>query len=219
MAVSLNGSSFLHVANRIYSAMPFSVSCLYYSNRTTNPSNEIPLCFVDTGTNAKYDFRLTHDAATLYAYQQYNGGTYDAGTAASIVLKQWCQIGARWTSTTSRNAILRGGVGSTNTGSVTDPTSFLDRFCIGELYNAYGRLTGFVAEVGIWSIALSASDFAALSAGWIPPLIRPDALLAYYPLLADYRDYWKSGYHLSSSGSPTIVAHPPGLIYPRRRAA
>jgi hypothetical protein len=72
---------------------------------------------------------------------------------------------------------------------------------------------GLIAEVAIWSVALTATEANALWRRRSPLAIRPESLVAYYPLggfwvQAD-SDVWKSGLDLTAMNSPTWADHAP----------
>lgn len=73
-------------------------------------------------------------------------------------------------------------------------------------------------EWAIWAAALGAAEVAMLAAGVAPPLVRPDALVAYWPLRrnTELLDPW-GGYTLSASGTISATAHG-RVLYARRRA-
>ena len=85
-----------------------------------------------------------------------------------------------------------------------------------------GGTTGFddgtIAECAVWSAALSAADFAMLARGVCPLLVRPDALLLYWPLIRPLTAPkgpapTQAGTVTVAAGSSTIPAHPK-MIYP-----
>jgi hypothetical protein len=75
-----------------------------------------------------------------------------------------------------------------------------------------------VAEVAVWSVALDAGNARSLWRGRSPMTVRPDALVAYYPLGGlqgrHIRDVWKSSLDMSSSGTLTYAPHPRMLHIP-----
>jgi hypothetical protein len=73
---------------------------------------------------------------------------------------------------------------------------------------------GTIAEVGVWNVALAAADFLALSKGISPLLVRPDALVAYWPLIghASPEIDLRGRNELTVTGA-TQVAHP-RIMYP-----
>lgn len=76
-----------------------------------------------------------------------------------------------------------------------------------------------IAEVALWSMALSDADVLALSRGLSPLRMHPEALVAYWPLLgrnSPENNFKSNAAAMSVVGSLSQVAHP-RIIMPRRR--
>jgi hypothetical protein len=79
-------------------------------------------------------------------------------------------------------------------------------------------MNGRIAEAGIWNVALSDREVAALASGVHPARMRPDALVAYWPLWGDDSpelDWHPSGgtrYPMTLTGTPTKANHAPIAI-------
>jgi hypothetical protein len=92
-----------------------------------------------------------------------------------------------------------------------------DNFYIGR--DRTGRYwDGAIAEAAAYSVTLSAGEISSLAAGVSPLLIRPDALIGYWPLGGAYTANDDDtdivgGHALTDSGSPTGEDHPP-IFYP-----
>jgi hypothetical protein len=118
------------------------------------------------------------------------GDASGSGVAASSIAvsnNTWHHLAGRFNSSTSREAILDGGNSGSDTTSVVFPTS-LDRTNIGRIeFNGTptqtNYLNGDVADAAVWSVALDNAEITALAAGVSPLLVRPTALVAYWPLL------------------------------------
>ena len=80
---------------------------------------------------------------------------------------------------------------------------------------------GLIAEVGLWDELLTTDEISALAAGFSPALIRPSALLGYWPLggpydgATTYTDLAAGNSLTAESGfdATNLVHHPP-IIYP-----
>jgi hypothetical protein len=66
---------------------------------------------------------------------------------------------------------------------------------------------GQIAEVGIWTAALTASDILSLSQGASPSLVRSDSLAFYAPLIRDLNDL-RGGLAITNNNGATVVDHP-----------
>jgi hypothetical protein len=52
-----------------------------------------------------------------------------------------------------------------------------------------------------------------LAAGFSPLFVRPQSLVAYWPLIRDNDNDIVGGYDMTAYNTPTVAAHPP-VIYP-----
>jgi len=111
------------------------------------------------------------------------------------------------------------GASNNDTGS-TEPTA-IDSINIGGQRWGGSHINwyeGSMAEVGVWDVALSVSEIAALEAGATPPLVRPGSLVFYDPLVrgpvgGTSQDI-VGGITMSDTGSITVDNHPPVTHYP-----
>jgi hypothetical protein len=116
-------------------------------------------------------------------------------------------------SSTERHAYIDGG----SMGSDTANQSFPPVNRTGIACRVSGGIDVFfdgrIAEAAIWNVALLSAEIAALAKGMRPLLIRPQNLVAYWPLVRDDDlDRW-GGYHLYDYNNPGIGGHSP-VIYP-----
>ena len=68
-------------------------------------------------------------------------------------------------------------------------------------------MTGLIAEVGIWSAALTAAEIASLAKGMTCDQIRPQNLVFYAPLVRDLNDQ-KGGRVITNNNAATVANHP-----------
>lgn len=138
-----------------------------------------------------------------------------ASTATGFSANVWTHGAAVFESATSRIAYINGGNSGTNATSKT-PTGVTDTvigaFNAGAAYN---HTAVKIAEVGIWDVALTAEEVAALADGVSPLLIRPANLVKYVPILgtaSPERDFMGGEWTVTNTSQ---VAHPP-MRYPGR---
>ena len=84
------------------------------------------------------------------------------------------------------------------------------------------RLDGRVSRLGWWNAELNATEVAALAAGASPLMVRPSALVSYWPLwgLGSAEPDWKGGAALTQSGTVAgSTAEPPRVAIPLLTAA
>lgn len=136
----------------------------------------------DTGGNVNYfSLDLNTSFAALAQTRDASGlVTATSGTTGSI--NTWFHATAVFAAANDRRAYVNGGTVGTNATSRT-PAS-LDAATIGRLERSSPTqyFSGNIAEVGLWSVALSAVEIAALAAGIAPPSVQRDALVGYWPI-------------------------------------
>lgn len=217
-------ANYLRYSSAILTATPLSMSAWGYTPVTgsfqrmlgiynsASALNFFSLC-VDTTNNVE---AVTTDGVN----------SSQALTSTAISASTWFHAGGVWASATSRAAYLNGG--GKGTEATSRVPSGLDRTNIGvrdtstiaQSWGASGASgAASLAEVGLWSIALSDSDMLALSKGLSPLKVHPEALVAYWPLLGNNspENNLKSNTStMAIQGTLTKSAHP-RLILPKRR--
>jgi hypothetical protein len=136
-----------------------------------------------------------------------------------VTVNTWNHALGEYISGSSRK-IWSNGIGEAEeTTAVTDMDSVLDNFSIGAILDATASsfLDGSAAECAIWSSgSFTAAERLTLAAGFSPLFVRPQDLIAYWPLrtVDDLTD-WVGGLTLTVNGTPTtdFNGHPP-IIYP-----
>lgn len=79
-------------------------------------------------------------------------------------------------------------------------------------------MSGAIAEVAIWNVALSDAEVALLAKGFSPLFIQPHNLVAYWPLIRDDDNDWIGGFDLAAFNTPTVATHPPLVVHPIRKS-
>ena len=131
----------------------------------------------------------------------------------------WVHIGVSYDGSSTSNAPVVYFNGSSQTVNlVTAPTGALetvaDRYIVGNRLIDSGRVwDGSLAEFAVWDATLPAEDFAALSNGLCPLLLRPTTLVEYIPMLGPTNSYIAGATTLVG----TAVQPHPRMHYPARR--
>ena len=159
---------------------PFSVCCWVKPDNIT--ARSIAFAMADEAGSANYFLlRISGDIAgdpiRAAAYNVYAETT--SGYSAGV----WNHACAVFTSNTLRAAYLNGGSKGTNASSMA-PVG-LDNTTIGclELAGTDAYATAAIAECALWDVALTDGDVLTLSKRVSPLLVRPDHLVAYWPLV------------------------------------
>jgi hypothetical protein len=135
--------------------------------------------------------------------------------ATTIALNTWQHIAATFVGTTPCTVTLyyNGAVDvtgtATNLGTVNATRTSIG-ITPGNLGAGLRPWSGSLAEIGMWDVALTAAEIAALGKGYTPKLIRPTALRLYVPIVRDVVDV-RGGLALTTTG--TSVSVHPRVIY------
>lgn len=191
------------------SAYPASMFCWWYS---TNDAGAHDLVAVGSSLTLQI-LMSTGDGHVIAAVN--NGGIAYADNTDGYSTNTWNNSLATFGSSTNRKLYLNGGSAATNTTSKAFPT--VDETIIAARATGYTSLEfdGNIAELAIWNVEISAAEYAVLNAGYSPLFIRPQSLVAYWPLIGRTSPEIDivGGYNMTLTNSPTTAAHPP-IIYP-----
>jgi hypothetical protein len=213
-AFDSGSSQYLGNTNAPISAYGMSVACWFYITDST--ANRILFTQTDADTDGHY-FSLRAGLAgndNISAVIDAGGAQGVANTTTSFNDNTWHHAGASFTSDILRTAYLDGsGKGTDATDVGAFPGGGQDRMSIGLNWrlNPVGYFDGYIAELGLWDAVLSDAEFAVLAKGYSPLFVRPQSLVAYWPLigkLSPELDY-VGGYDMTLTNGPTTGAHPP----------
>ena len=173
-------SQHLEYAGTVRGSLPLSFS-LWFRLAT----NGFRQCICAEGHSSTAVVALIQVEASnlLLAYIEGAGGATAPGGSAVIGTGQWYHLGVAYADGDQR-VYVDGAIDIT--GSGTPSPSGMDRLNVGTRTYAgttQDYLDGDVAEFAEWSVALTAADFASLARAASPQSVRPDALVAYSPLM------------------------------------
>jgi len=168
---------------------------------------------INTGRDNHFALTLDDDEL-VRAHVRAGGGNGVASTATAATIGAWNHVAAVFTSATLRAVFLAGANKATNTSNVTPGAiSQVDIGArVGDASNLFEPFDGRIAEPGIWDVALSDDEIAALARGISPLRIRRSNLLAYWPLLgidSPETDLSGHGRNLTMTGTPARADHAP----------
>lgn len=215
MARSFNGST--HKLTRAdtcgISGYPVTFACWF------NPANVTAghglINFGNSTDNGKYiglwaDGEAAGDPINAVIV---NPGALRSGNTSAFSASTWQHAAGVFTST-SLQSWLNGTAGTATAHSTAWPST--NRTGVGALERATpGKfLNGSCAEAAIWNVALTDDEIKALAAGLSPLQVRPQSLVAYWPLFAraTNEEDWVGGNTLTVTGA-TAADHP-RIIYP-----
>lgn len=206
MAYSFTSASnqYLSASSAAASAMPLTMAAWAYPTTTGTARVIIAL-----DSSAGFSAFLLALSASNQVFTNASAGTGNFVTSANAVnTNAWCHACGVFSSTASREVFTDGASTATSTSSFTAPSpngtkvgARLQNGVIGSQY------TGFIAEVGIWSAALTASEVAALARGVSCDQVRPQSLVFYAPLIRNIADMAR-GITLTNNNTATVANHP-----------
>jgi hypothetical protein len=176
-------SQYLEAASAIVSAPPWTMSCWFNSDDSSvqqalggisRAAGDTFEFFLEAGGSLRVGLFVQEGAVTTDV--NYASGSYSANA--------WHHAAYVIASTTSRTVYLNGSAGTEGTASVTP--SGMDTTSVGRL--VYGGvpqdyMSGRIAELAFWSVALTAAEIASLAKGFSALLVRPQSLVEYWPLI------------------------------------
>jgi hypothetical protein len=208
MAYSFTAASsqFLSTATAPVTSTPFTMVCWAYTLSYPAGGFRALLGLNRSGLNERHYLAISNTA--VFVSSRQNGSTANNIASATIPasINTWVHAGFVCSSNSNRVAYGNGTAGTANTGTASVTP---DNFTIG-IYRVpadTGFMEGYICEVGIWNIALSAADMNALAKGYKPYLVRPDSLQFYAPLVRDLTDIRK-GVTITNNNTATVIQHP-----------
>lgn len=191
-------------AGAVLTVPPITMACWFLEAGASSSYGMVSIG--NSGDDHHYSLLLTKTGVTVRAMVQRDAAFDNVDTVATYTVGAWNHACAVFAATNDRRVYLNGGNKQTDTTPRTNPT--VNQTVIGQRGdNADVFFDGAVAEVGIWDAALTDDDVAILAKGIAPRLVRPQNLVAYWPLIANDNDPF-GGFGMSAEGSPTFAAHP-----------
>lgn len=207
-------AQFLTVDSAPVTAVPLTIACWFRPESVTD-ARLVTIVDKDVDTEA-FSVEAWSDT-NLYASTSAGGGIGSAVASGPWSVAAWTHATAVFGAADSRTIYRDGGNSGTNTDSFAP--SGLDRVAVatwgGSVTTSY--FDGRIAEIGIWNVALTEDEAASLADGASPMLVRPDALVAYWPLIgrASPEIDLIGGANLTVTGA--VVADHPRIMYPGSR--
>lgn len=179
---------------------PFSMS---RSTETTGTNN--PAILIQNINGAVGYFMRANSSPTASGWNGVSGAAISGGTAFDST---WHHVCCTLSGTVS-TIYVDGASVATNTASSVPTQTGMDRLGIGALVrgNVVNYFSGTMADLGVWTVALTADEIGSLAKAASCRLIRPQSLVFYAPLIRDLIDY-KGGRTITNNGAATVASHP-----------
>jgi hypothetical protein len=207
-------SEYLEIDSTPVVAAPLTMACWGYITDTT--ANRCCMFVGDKDSGSDYwrlDFEGGAAGDPIAFISRGTGGNVNAETSTGFSSGQWHHACGIELSDSSRAVYIDGGSKGTESTTVTPENS--DRVSIGRSGDSTpgAYFDGRIAEAALWNAALTDAEVASLAAGYSPLFIRPQSLVAYWPLIRDEDQDRIGGYDLTPFNTPSIASHSP-IIYP-----
>lgn len=222
MARSIAGTAgnFLANAAANATATPLTLACWFRPDNVTTYYTLMNVQTRPTPFLDSYHVLGINGAAggdPVIAETAFSGTYVSASTSSGYSANTWQHACAVFASSTSRSVYLNGGSKGTDTSSCTPNTAnYTQLGGFSSSSTNFDSLAGRIAEAGIWAAALTDAEVLALARGFSPLLIRPDALVNYWPLIgrASPEPDLIGGLPLTITGTVSQAEHV-GIIMPR----
>lgn len=211
-------SESLSVDNPPVTAPPFTMACWFRSDDVTVDQALMQIC--KSSATSQYHALMIKGATggDPVTARTRAGSTYDAVSSTGFSANTWHHACGVWSAADNRAAFIDGGSKGTETTSAT-PGTPINRFAVGALLDSSPSdyMSGNLAELAVWDVALTDAEVAVLAQGYCPLLVRPASLVRYVPLIRDADQDIIGGIALSVGGTPTVEVHPRIFYQARRR--
>ncbi len=205
---------YLYNATAPLTAVPITMACWFNSDDITLDQSLITIGDTTGGGTDFFELLLAGAgiADCVRASTTGGGAGASANATANYVVNQWHHACAVFEATNSRYAYYDGGNAGWNATNRT-PVG-LDTVSVGawKLSAISEYMSGMIAEVAIWDVALSADEVLALGRGASPLTIHPQNLVCYWPLIQGNDNDFVGGFNLTAVNTPSISDQPPGIF-------
>jgi hypothetical protein len=217
MAYEYNGTNqYLSATVAAFNAISSTASVRAYATQQTDGRAIMQINRSSSGDIAiRYGILSTIESSTRRVNvisQSTSGNARSTYTNNAMSLSTWHQTAVTQSSTTNLVGWLDASNANTqiNTGS-PNPTA-LTFVAIGARISAANGTIGLywpgrLAEQAIWNVALTDDEIVALSKGFKPSRIRPQALVFYVPAIRNIQDVLNA-VTITNNGTATVTEHP-----------
>lgn len=201
-------SQYLINSSAAVSATPLTMCCWFFSADITNI--KILMAVGDTSANNQF-YMFASTTERIVGGPTAAGTNNSATTTTTWSASTWNHAALVCDSSDLRSVYLNGAGKASN--AVNNTPSGLDTTVIGAQWNTgspSNYFDGNIAEAAIWSAALTDAEVATLALGVSALMVRPESLVAYWPLIGRYSPEIDivGGYDMTLVNAPTFATHP-----------
>lgn len=207
-------SEYLRVESTPITGTPVTMACWFYSDTITQ--NQYLLSVGDKDVTSRfYGIRAGGGDAgdPVQAIRVAAEGGNTCATTTGYSANTWHHACGVYSADDAVAAFLDGG--GKNTGGGTFTPAGWDSVSIATSSDSTPSFftSGRIAEAALWNVALTDAEVAILAEGYSPLFVRPQNLMAYWPLIRDTDDDIVGGYSMTPINTPSVAAHAP-MLYP-----
>ncbi len=179
-------TEYLSITDAPKTAQPFTVAGWFYPDDVTNV---LTLWSVGDISAADSYWRLeargNQSDRLTYAFQAPGESQVAAVPTGSYLINTWHHAVAIEVATNSHKCILDGDLGDIGSDGNTRIPTGIDTTRLGYQADSgpANAMSGALAEWAMWNVALSNEEISILALGVSPLLVRPNELLAYWPMI------------------------------------
>lgn len=194
-------------------APAFSMAAWFYTDEN---ATQTVIGLVNSGTaNDRHLLLIGRGGSNdqISAFTDEGGTSAEGLSSTTFSLNTWNHVAGVWTAGNSRAGFLNGGGKGTNSTNL-NPTG-INRTSIGRSGDSTpsAYMSGRVAEVGVWDVALADGEIAILALGYSPLLVRKGSLVFYAPLVRTEDIDLVGGFILTPFNTPGVESHTT-VLYP-----
>ena len=198
-------------------AVPLTIAAWFYCDDVTTWADRNLVSIQDKDTEVNFfQLRLrAGDTEIVRAHTRSAAAQAGAVSTAEYSVNTWHHAAAVFSATDARAAFLDGANKGTETTNITPAN--LDSVSIGRIGDSSpGQyMSGGIFLAAVWDVALTDAEVALLAAKYAPLCIRPESLVAFWPLTATMNDDdWLGGFDLTAFNEPGWMTGPTGIMYP-----
>jgi hypothetical protein len=187
---------------------PFTLACWFNTPNTDNQQALLGISNVSNGHRSVL-FARGQEAGDPVEANTTVGALFESSFRSGYTANTWHHCAGVFETAASRLAYLDGIAGTLNTGSLS-PSYGTPTIGIGARHNgtSWGLFSDAnTAECGVWSAALTADEIKSLAAGMTCEKVRPQSLVAYFPLIRNLTEI-RSGLAVTNNNGATVANHP-----------
>jgi hypothetical protein len=183
---------------------PFTLACWFNQDNITSNGALIAL----SPASGNFWGIFARGAAAGDPVSLVHSSTAALNTTTGFSANTWTHACGVFESTL-RTVYINGGSSASSSGALSSESAATNVHIGTRRLN--GTLASYedgrIAEVGIWSAALTAAEIASLAKGMTCDKIRPQSLVFYAPLVRDLQDL-SGGLTITNNNAATVATHP-----------